>query len=168
MTSGCADADWLATVSLEPMTPSDVPTVVALDKLCFPSAWSQESYLRELRNRTSHYVVARLEQAIIGFAGMWLIGDEAHISTLAVHPCYRRRGLAKRLLVHLLGTAEQAGASEVTLEVREKNAAARALYESFGFVSRSFIPRYYGDTGENAVVMAKRLPGPKAGETDSG
>lgn len=120
-----------------------------------------ESYLRDLRNRNSLYLVARRNGEVVGYAGMWLIGDEAHISTLAVHPSCRRRGLGRRLLSYLLEAAEERGAREVTLEVREANSAARALYEQFGFKSRGLIPHYYGDTGEDALVMGKALSSPR-------
>jgi ribosomal-protein-alanine N-acetyltransferase len=158
LTSGCDRESWLASVSIQPMRRQDVEAVREIDRLSFPSAWSAESYLRDLRNRNSHYVVARLDGDIIGYAGMWLIADEAHISTLAVHPTYRGRGLGRRMLAHLLEVAQERGASEITLEAREANLVARRLYEKFGFQSRGFIPHYYGDTGENAVVMGKKLP----------
>jgi len=167
LTSGCDNQgcgvapqpprDWLASVSIEPMRQEDVAAVREIDQTSFPSAWSAESYLRDLRNRSSHYVVGRLAGEVVGYAGMWLIQDEAHISTLAVRPDCRRRGLGARLLSHLLEAAEERGAREVTLEVRDGNSAAQALYERFGFRSKGFIPRYYGDTGENAVVMGKHL-----------
>ena len=157
MTSGCVEESWLASVSLEPMREEDLAAVLEIDHLSFPSSWSPDSYLRDLRNRNSHYVVARLAGEIIGYAGMWIMADEAHISTLAVHPSRRRAGLGKRLLSHLLAAARERGASEVTLEVREANAAARSLYESFGFQATGMIAHYYGDTGESAVVMARSI-----------
>jgi ribosomal-protein-alanine N-acetyltransferase len=140
------------------MRQEDVDAVREIDRLSFPSSWSAESYLRDLRNCSSYYVVARLNGEIIGYAGMWLIADEAHISTLAVHPNRRRCGLGKCLLSQLIDAAHERGATEITLEVREANIAARALYERSGFKSTGFIPRYYGDTGENAVVMSLGRP----------
>ncbi|MGD0111281.1 MAG: ribosomal protein S18-alanine N-acetyltransferase [Armatimonadota bacterium] len=154
MTSGCGNAEWRASVTIEPMQRRDVETVREIDHLSFPSSWSAESYLRDLRNRSSFYIVARLSGEVIGYAGMWLIADEAHISTLAVHPDRRRCGIGQRLLTHLIAVARDRGAAEITLEVREANIAARALYGKFGFMSKGLIPNYYGDTGENAIVMS--------------
>jgi len=154
LTSACDNETWLASVTIEPMRSHDVEAVREIDLLSFPSAWSAESYLRDLRNRNSHYLVAHLGGEVIGYAGMWLIADEAHISTLAVHPDHRRRGLGRRLLAHLLELAADHDAVEITLEVREANAIAQRLYESFGFRSKGLLPHYYGDTGENAVVMS--------------
>lgn len=157
MTSGCDDTSWLDALRLDPMQPEDLDSVLAVERLSFPSVWSRESYLRELRNRNSYYIVARLAGEIIGHAGMWVALDEAHISTLAVHPARRRRKLGRFLLSHLIQVAEQKGVARIALEVREGNLAAHGLYQQFGFQSRGRLPHYYGDTGENALVMCKTL-----------
>jgi len=154
LTSGCADRNWAASVVIDRMRKEDVDAVREIDRVSFPSSWSAESYLRDLRNPNSYYIAARFGDGVVGYAGMWVIVDEAHISTLAVRSDRRRCGLGRRLLSHLIDAAHERGATEITLEVREANAAARALYESFGFKCRGFIPRYYGDTDENAVVMS--------------
>jgi ribosomal-protein-alanine N-acetyltransferase len=154
LTSDCADRNWAASVVIDRMRKNDIDAVCEIDRVSFPSSWSAESYQRDLSNPNSCYLVARLQDEIIGYAGMWVIVGEAHISTLAVRPDRRRCGLGRRLLSHLIDAAHGRGATEITLEVREANAAARALYESFGFRCKGFIPHYYGDTEENAVVMA--------------
>jgi ribosomal-protein-alanine N-acetyltransferase len=164
LTSDCDSTSWLDSLCLEPMQPEDLDSVLAVERLSFPSVWSRESYLRELRNRNSYYIVARLEGEIIGHAGMWVVLDEAHISTLAVHPARRRRKLGRFLLAHLIQIAEQKGAAHITLEVREGNLPALRLYEQFGFQSRGRLPHYYGDTGENALVMCKTLASGDYGE----
>jgi ribosomal-protein-alanine N-acetyltransferase len=157
LTSDSADQAWLAATSIEPMRPEHLDAVLAIERLSFPSAWSRESYLRELRNPNSYYFVARLEGNVIGHAGMWTLGDEAHISTLAVHPDRRRHGLARRLLSHLMAFARERRLARITLEVRAANRAAQALYREFGFEEKGLLPRYYGDTGENGIVMCKLL-----------
>jgi ribosomal-protein-alanine N-acetyltransferase len=149
--------DWLAEVVIEEMVPDDLDEVMAIEHRSFPSAWSRCSYERELRNRNSHYFVARHRAEIVGYVGMWALSAECHITTLAVHPEGRRRGLGGRLLRHLIDFAQERGATQVTLEVRERNDAARQLYRRFGFEERGLLPRYYGDTGENGVVMCKLL-----------
>jgi ribosomal-protein-alanine N-acetyltransferase len=157
LTSECGDPDWLETVSIEPMKPDDLDDVLAIERVSFPSAWSRESYLRELRSPNSYYFVARRAGAIIGHAGMWTVSDEAHISTLAVHPDCRSRGLGTRLLGHLIAIARHLGLPKITLEVREVNYTARSLYRRLGFEEKGLLRRYYGDTGENGVVMCKTL-----------
>lgn len=157
MTSDSADPTWLDSVSIEPMQPADLDQVLTIERLSFPSAWSRESYLRELRSRNSYYFVARLAGAIIGHAGIWTVSDEAHISTIAVHPHHRRRGLGRRLLSHLIQLARRQHAAKITLEVREANHIARSLYRTFGFDEAGVLPRYYGDTGETGVIMCKLL-----------
>ncbi len=157
MISDCADQNWSAGVTLERMQPRDLAAVLRLERLSFPSAWTPESYLRELRNLNSYYIVARVEDEIVGYAGMWVIVDEAHVSTIAVAPEHRHRGLGERMMRHLLEVARTRHAAKVTLEVREHNDVAQALYRKLGFEVQGLIPHYYGDTGENAFVMKKEL-----------
>jgi len=140
------------------MKPADLDDVLAIERVSFPSAWSRQSYLRELRSRNSYYFVARLAVHVIGYAGMWTVSDEAHISTIAVRPDHRRRGLGSRLLSHLIEIARRQAVAKVTLEVREANHIARSLYRKFGFEETGILPHYYGDTGETGVVMCKTLP----------
>ena len=160
MTSDSADSTWLDSVSIEPMAREDLDEILTIERLSFPSAWSRESYLRELRSRNSYYFVARLAGAVIGHAGMWTVSDEAHISTIAVHPDHRGRGVGRLLLSRLIQLARHHHAAKVTLEVREANHIARSLYRTFGFDEAGVLPRYYGDTGETGVIMCKVLSPP--------
>jgi ribosomal-protein-alanine N-acetyltransferase len=97
--------------------------------------------------------VARLDRRIVGYGGMWVVMDEAHITTLAVDPPFRRRKIAQRLLMALLEEAVILGAVRATLEVRETNLAAQNLYHKFGFRVTGVRKAYYTDNGENALVM---------------
>lgn len=147
---------WGATVGhtsivIEPMTEMDIPAVSEVDAECFPTHWSLRSYHRELENPASVYLVVRADSQVVGFAGMWISGDEAHITTLGVRQTHRRQGIGSRLLAALLCAARAAGATRVTLEVRESNAAAIALYRSFGFEDVGARPRYYET--EDARIM---------------
>ena len=163
-TSDCDERDSLRDVSVERMDPCDLDVVLAIERACFPSAWTRDSYLVELRNPSSWYVVARQGGEVTGYGGMWVIEDDAHITTLAVRPSRRQRGLGSLLLSHLLGVAAARGATRVTLVAREGHVAAHALYTRFGFEKTGELFRYYGDTGENAVVMCKTLaPGRERG-----
>lgn len=136
-----------------PMAREDLDRVVAIERQSFPTSWRREAYERELLNPSARYLVAKVGRGVVGYGGMWVIAPEAHITTLAVAPEHRRRGIGERLLSALLEAAEDMGAARVTLEVRESNAAARALYHKYGFEAVAYMRGYYPDTGEDAVVM---------------
>jgi ribosomal-protein-alanine N-acetyltransferase len=145
------------------MSPEDVPEVMAVERAAYSGGWPATAFERELTgNGMARYIV--LEEAgagIAGFAGLWLMVDEAHVVTVAVLPEERRRGLG-RLLVHgLVDLAIEHGMSVATLEVRESNQAARALYREYGFYEVGERKRYYSDNRENAVIMTtEELTGP--------
>ncbi len=144
-----------------PMTLADVPMVGYLEPLCFPAPWSAETYRNELlHNQYSAYFVLRPVPgsapelpSVLAYAGYWLMGDEAHIVTLATHPDFRRLGLGEKLLVGLVAAAKGAGARSVTLEVRVSNVAAQALYAKWGFLTVGRRRGYYRDNGEDALLL---------------
>ena len=102
---------------------------------------------------------------MVGYAGFWLIVDEAHIGTIAVHPLWRQRGLGEKLLVTLLRQARELGAVLATLEVRPGNQAAQRLYRRHGFAEVGQRKRYYQDNGEDALLLTVRFQ-PEAGRAD--
>jgi ribosomal-protein-alanine N-acetyltransferase len=157
LTSGSDETRWLREIAISPMTPADLDEVLVIERHSFPSAWSRGSYERELRNRNSYYFAAHHEGRLVGYIGMWVVVDEAHITTLAVHPNCRRRGLGSHLLRRLIEHARQRRAARITLEVRERNFAAISMYRTFGFQQTGVLRGYYGDTGENGLVMWKIL-----------
>ena len=180
---------------IERMTMSDVPRVIEIERLAYPSTWPPSAYRKELQdNRWAHYIVLRDKQiigeravaqqlepekprrsrlfplsllpnrpavttsspdlaSIIGFAGLWLMVDEAHITTIAMHPDFRQRGLGEFLLVSLIDTAYEIGARWVTLEVRVSNIVAQSLYRKYGFHQAGVRHRYYSDNQEDALIM---------------
>lgn len=140
-------------VSIEPMRKADVPAISQIERRCYPTPWHENAYYTELTNRCACYLVARLDGAVIGYAGMWVIMDEAHITTVAVDPPYRGRKIGERLLLNLLEEAIRMGASRATLEVRENNRVAQSLYRKYGFYETAIRKNYYTDNQENAVVM---------------
>lgn len=141
-------------IIMEVMQPKDINSVYEIELLSFSSPWSKATFLSEIiENRFATYIVARLEGQIIGYGGMWLIIDEAHITTLAVLPAYRKRKLGGKILSALIDLAEQIGALRLTLEVRVSNLPARKLYEKYGFVVRGVRKKYYQD--EDAYIMWK-------------
>ncbi len=140
------------------MTEADIPAVVAIDRRSFPVPWSERSYRFELlENPAALLLVAEATgdpgRLVVGYVGLWLLGEEAHISTLAVDPGYRRRGIGRQLLQAALDRATAAGAQAVTLEVRVSNAPAIALYRSFGFRQVGVRRGYYRDNREDALLM---------------
>jgi ribosomal-protein-alanine N-acetyltransferase len=147
---------------VEPMRMGDVPAVLEIERLSFSSPWPAYAFEQELTtNRLAHYVVARSDGRAVGFAGIWLMVDEAHVTTFGVHPDHRRRGVGRRLLLRLAELAIELGTARMTLEVRVSNAAAQALYRSFGFRVAGRRIAYYSDDGEDALVMTtSELAGP--------
>jgi ribosomal-protein-alanine N-acetyltransferase len=147
-------------VQIRPMRLEDVPEVVAIDRVSFPSPWSEHTYRQELQQNSAAYLFTAesrdsddMRKDIIGYIGFWFIVDEAHISTLAVAPQYRRQGFGRTILDQAIRRAARLGAEWITLEVRESNLPAIALYEDFGFTMRGRRPGYYRDTDEDALVM---------------
>jgi ribosomal-protein-alanine N-acetyltransferase len=141
-------------VVIEAMGPDDIPAVHAIESASFPTPWPPYAFRQEIEtNRMANYLVVRAAERVIGYAGIWLIVDEAHITTFAVLPAYRRRGIGGKLLVELLDVSAELGARVVTLEVRLSNVAARKMYEGFGFRPVGVRPRYYSDDGEDALIM---------------
>ncbi len=116
--------------------------------------WPAHAFEQELRsNRLARYVVARAGEQIVGFAGIWMMVDEAHVTTFSVHPDWRRQSIGRQLLLNLAELAGTIGARRMTLEVRESNVQAQALYRSFGFDIVGRRADYYTDDGEDALVM---------------
>lgn len=145
-------------VIVRPMMVDDIPAVRSIDRMSFALPWPESSYHYELSgNRTSHMLVAAAESGAevvpIGYVGFWLIVDEAHISTLAVHPEWRDRGIGRLLLRCGLSLAASVGAQIATLEVRESNLKAIRLYREFGFEIVGRRPAYYKDNNEDAILM---------------
>lgn len=152
---------------LRPMTVADISQVFALDVLSFSLPWPERSYRYEVEENSHSrpWVIVDTAQSparIVGMIVVWLILDEAHVATLAVHPDYRRRGIGQRLLANALLEAQQEGAVLAFLEVRQSNLSAQALYNRFGFVVDGVRPRYYVDNGEDAILMSLRPLDPQA------
>jgi ribosomal-protein-alanine N-acetyltransferase len=168
---------------IESMTQDDVVEVSQVERRCFSNPWPSSAYRRELRDPEHNYYVVvrwrpegvvetteerprgglhllpfirRTEPAkvpVLGFGGMWIMFDEAHITTIGVEPTYRGRSLGELLFSTLLDEAIRRGARWVTLEVRVSNVSAQALYEKYGFTRQGLRKRYYSDNGEDAHIM---------------
>ncbi len=132
----------------------DLDSVLDIEALSFPTPWSRRSFTTELtENVYAHYIVVEYESRVIGYSGMWVILDEAHITNIAVHPEFRRRGLGEKIMREMMERAKSRGATRMTLEVRVSNSAAQDLYRKLGFVARGIRKGYYSDTNEDAIVM---------------
>jgi [ribosomal protein S18]-alanine N-acetyltransferase len=143
-----------ARVVVDPMRMEDVGAVHEIERLSFRTPWPAYAFEQELKgNRLARYLVARAGDAVVGFAGVWLMVDDAHITTFGVHPDWRRQGIGRQLLLNLAELSIAIGALRMTLEVRPSNVAAQALYRSFGFDVAGRRPGYYTDDGEDALVM---------------
>jgi len=139
---------------ISPMTLADIPAVHAIESTSFAAPWPSYAFRQELEgNRLARYIVARDGDRVVGYAGIWLMVDEAHITTFAVDPEYRRQGIGQAILRELLALSHRVGAGVATLEVRASNVAARRLYERYGFRPVGVRPRYYTDNGEDALIM---------------
>ena len=144
---------------LREMALADLDQVEAIDQISFSTPWPKQAFHYELtRNQNAicwvaEWVEPGQQPVVVAAIVVWLILDEAHISTLAVHPEYRRRGIAQQLLAKVLLVCAQTGATQVYLEVRANNHAAQRLYHKFGFVAVGIRKGYYQDTGEDAVLM---------------
>jgi ribosomal-protein-alanine N-acetyltransferase len=154
-----AQGDMHSSLRIRAMRLEDIPAVHSIDVMSFSMPWPESSFRYELlENRRSVQRVAEMKLSngswlLIGEVVVWMVIDEAHIATLAVHPDYRGRGISKLLLVSVLVTACHQGMRVSTLEVRESNAIAQNLYSWFGFTVVGSRPRYYKDNNEDALIM---------------
>ncbi len=166
---------------VDPMTLQDIPAVMEIEEASFSAPWSARAYDYELRyNEMAYYFVARLQDGgvqpnlpakqswwrrlfarsqtitsapIVGHAGFWVMVDEAHISTLATRPGWRRRGIAELLLIVMTERAAEIGVRVLTLEVRLSNVSAQALYHKYRFEIVGRRVQYYSDNNEDALIM---------------
>lgn len=152
-------------ISVGLMAPGELDAILAIDDESFVRPWTREMYEAELRNTavTRIYVV-RADSRVVGYCAAWQLPGELHINNLAILPAFRRRGLARRLLDHVLAEAAATGSPRATLEVRRSNFAARELYAQLGFAVHGVRHDYYSDPAEDALVLwcespAGRTPG---------
>ena len=134
---------------VRPMRLENLDQVVALELAHQPQPWSEAVFRDELSQDNRVYLVAG--DPIVGFGGVMLVGDEAHVTNLLVTPGHRRRGIGRRIAVSLFESAIAAGARHLTLEVRSSNKAARELYSSLGLAPVGVRPGYYRD--DDALIM---------------
>ncbi|MBE6924149.1 MAG: ribosomal-protein-alanine N-acetyltransferase [Ruminococcaceae bacterium] len=137
------------------MTAAHVPQVAALEALCFADPWSEKSITSELENPLSLWLVALEGDVVTGYIGSQTVLDESDMMNVAVHPDFRRRGIAEALVMALSDRLKEKGSVKLTLEVRASNEPAKALYEKLGFVQVGRRRNYYRNPKEDALILQK-------------
>jgi len=147
-------------VRLRIMREDDLDAVLAIERACFPSPWSRENFLYEIRhNPAAANWVLEHGGVILGYACVWFLGPELKINNIAIHDDHRRRGLGGRLLRALLAKARELGCETAQLEVRPSNRAALALYRRHGFVQVGRRKDYYQQEHEDALLLERVIAG---------
>lgn len=141
-------------LSVRDASRADVPTILDIEAKAHPTPWNRDVFEREFGLDWSHLWAIERGNKVVGFLVFWVVHDEVHILNVAVDPACRRQGIATAVLVRLVELAREQKASFVTLEVREHNQAAIALYESLQFEIIGQREEYYADTGEDAYIMS--------------
>ena len=151
-------AEWLP-VRVEPMAEADLARVLDIEYLSFATPWPRDIFLGELRgSEVAHLFVARITEGdqqgrVAGYSCTWVVAEEMHITSFAVHPGFRRQHVGQQLLAGVLTRAVELGCHQAVLEVRASNHAAQRLYSRFGFAPVAVRKRYYVDDHEDAIVM---------------
>jgi [ribosomal protein S18]-alanine N-acetyltransferase len=142
------------------MEPADVKTVVAIEQESYTVPWSEATFRGLLRRRDAEMIVAVGGDRVVGYAAFWCVVDQGELGNVATTAGWRRRGIGARLIIEILRRADQRGVREIFLEVRPTNAAARRLYDAFGFVQVGRRRNYYQEPVEDALVLRRpvRLP----------
>ena len=135
------------------MTEEHLRAVSKIDRRSYTLPWHEGAFETELTNRCARYLVALVDDVVVGVGGMQVVTDEAHLTTLAVDPEHRGKRFGERLLHGLVVEMLRSGVTRATLEVRERNIAAQNLYAKYGFTKCAVRKNYYSDNYENAVVM---------------
>ncbi len=138
-----------------PMKAKTVPCIAALERLCFSEPWSQASLEAELRNPLATWLVAEIGGQTAGYAGIHQVLDEACVTNVAVDPAHRRKGVGKALMLALENICRREGSAFLTLEVRESNQGAIALYQNLGFEEVGRRKHYYTHPTEDALLLTK-------------
>ena len=140
---------------LEKMTDAHVSQVAQLEKICFSDPWSEKSIEAELSCRLSLWLVALEEDKVVGYVGSQTVIDQTDMMNIAVHPQYRRQGIAEKLIAALVDGLKAKGSHGLMLEVRASNLPAISLYEKLGFTQVGRRPNYYRNPKEDALILKK-------------
>lgn len=142
-------------IEIIPFSREHINAVLSISLMSFITPWSRDSIEEELNNRLAHYVIAKKDNVVIGYGGIWLIAGEGHITNIAVHPEYRGIGTGNMIVEALTKLCREKNIASMTLEVRKSNITAQNLYKKYGFIEAGIRKLYYQDTKEDAVIMWK-------------
>ena len=140
-------------VKIRQMEIHDLPAVLSIERVSFPTPWSENIFREEILSHLCCCPVATIDDQVVGYIDFSVVWDEVHLRNIAVHPDCRKKGIASILLGYMITLALEKGAQWATLEVRRSNIGAIELYEKFGFVLTGVRPLYYRDTQEDALIM---------------
>ncbi len=152
----------------EPLSARWIPDMLEIEREAYADPWSENMFFRELDNGASHFQLAFHDGILIGYAGFWMVLDEAHVTKVTIASDYRGLGLGAVLFAATLDFAAELGAAWVRLEVRESNTPARRLYARFGFTEVRVRKGYYARTNEDGIEMARELETPPSTEDEQG
>jgi len=136
------------------MKVEDIPGVIEVELRSFTTPWTADAFYNEIvNNHFAYYIVAEIDQRIVGYCGVWIIVDEAHITNVAVDPRFRGKKIGEYLMKHIISLSLMYGAVRMTLEVRVSNITAQNLYKKLGFTEQGIRKGYYTDNHEDAIIM---------------
>lgn len=144
-------------IIIRSMTKDDVDSVYIVEENCFTDPWSKESIRKELKNDLARYLVAELDNKIVGYVGVWFVVDEGHITNVAVHSDYRGKKIGDKLVKEMVKLCKESKLVAMTLEVRSSNTVAQNLYRKYGFKMGGIRKEYYSDNKEDAIIMWNQL-----------
>ena len=149
-----ATADRPERMEIVRMSTNDIPDVSRIERASFTTVWPSDAFYNELNtNKLAHYFVGRIDGRIVAYGGIWVILEDSHVTTVAVDPALRGRGLGEAMVLQLIDEGIERGAAWMTLEVRESNVSAQQLYRKYGFTTVTTRKGYYSDDNESALVM---------------
>ncbi len=134
-----------------------LPFLQVIEDEAYPEPWTTGMFREEIRNHHSFFYVAYNQEKLVGYAGFWLLLDDAHITTVTTQKELRGRGYGREQMLHLITKAHQLDARRMTLEVRPSNTAARSLYDRLGFHEIGIRKGYYAKSGEDALVLELQM-----------
>lgn len=138
---------------IEQMKENDIDGVFEVEKNCFEDYWSKDSFKKELSNNLAKYLVAKVDNKVVGYVGIWFVVDEGHITNVAVHEGYRGQKIGDQLIRELVEVCKNNKIVSMTLEVRASNVVAQNLYRKYGFKMAGIRKEYYSNNKEDAIIM---------------
>ena len=140
-------------LTIEEMKENDIDGVFEVEKNCFEDYWSKDSFKKELSNNLAKYLVAKIDNNVVGYVGIWFVVDEGHITNVAVHEDYRGQKIGDQLIKELVQVCKNNKIISMTLEVRASNVVAQNLYKKYGFKMAGIRKEYYSNNKEDAIIM---------------